>query len=1154
MAHQPAPSKGIMLKRQLAQVPITALAFFTSTSGREYILAGEDSELTIYEGAVHNNSNNTSEPIFRVAVFEDQPIHGIRVSQSCSESRILLWGAARIALFNGLALESGSQPVLLASTTAPDWVYDAAISPFKVGEAVLATAHNEVVHMAYQASSGGGEKLLLGDVVSPSRPMLYVARLRWISEREVLVAAGTVFGDVLVWKYHVDMEDTHTMLFVLRGHEGSIYGLDISPELLTAHNGSSLRLLATCSDDRTIRIWDISEHSTPHESTHATRALETGFKAAESYDELQPASGDGQITPVAVAMGHVSRIWGVRFGVAGESCDLGPKGLSVYSFGEDSTTQRWRLHLDKSQPPPPSSTTAKTTTTTTRTASLVGRLVYEHTYALHNGKHLWARDLKVRSGGRVDILAGGADSKIVVIEDFAAGEEEGVVGTKLMTVDVPDLLQSLARSPRLGISREMISRYDFVREDKILAVTNVGRLCVGNLSTRTWDEVDVAGSEHMAEDLKLCYVLRKVGHGAAVIGTTNGKVFFCLGGRLVLSAELPGRIVEINCLSDTAASSSSSSSSSDSYGSIELLAHLHGSSVSYLLTLDPSGQLLQDHQQITGLDGRFVAVSAARLNSLLIVGSRHGYISLLTLQNQQWRPILDTATRSRDAITSLVPLPSGTASTTTPSSLYVLATSRDGKYRIYHIDTSLSNASLTLLHETSPPFGPMIEGAWFTDGPTPQLILYGFRSKDFVIWNESTREELATVDCGGAHRTFRLDHSAQDPARYRFAYTRTSKLSIYSQARIPHRTVKPGTHGREIRALSSSSSSSPSKRYIASGAEDTSIRIWEYVDKDTDGREGAKQGRGGQTEMRYLACMKAHVTGIQKLRWFQDDYLFSSAGNEEFFVWRVRTVNSAYTGLAVVCEGVFADKSPTGDLRVMDFDVSTGEEGQGIIVTLAFSNSTLKTYEYGDNGSFKLLSAGRYTGACITQLRHLGHRDNRIWITTASTDGHLALWSTKLKEAMLQSYTLREAAPVHQSSIKSLDMIKDNNMYRILTGGDDNAVGLVVLAEGLDKEGNTTYGIASRGIVRRAHAAAINGVALLPNNHDREMSETLGVSVSNDQRVRVWRISTSNPQKIALASCVSSGVADPGDIVAIHRGRMYGVIVGGVGVEAWSVM
>ncbi|KAG6018512.1 hypothetical protein E4U41_003830 [Claviceps citrina] len=242
-----------------------------------------------------------------------------------------------------------------------------------------------------------------------------------------------------------------------------------------------------------------------------------------------------------------------------------------------------------------------------------------------------------------------------------------------------------------------------------------------------------------------------------------------------------------------------------------------------------------------------------------------------------------------------------------------------------------------------------------------------------------------------------------------------------------------------------------------------------------------------------------------------------------------------------------------------------------MLVTLAFSNSSLKTYEYDCRAaSFELLAVGTYTGACLTQVRHLGSAGygsgsgSELHAMTASTDGHLALWVASLDgldaAVGVPSYVLRAAAAVHQSSIKSLDMAMEGTQCRVVTGGDDNAVGFVQIAEVTGTGTGTTYDFVSRSVLRKAHAAAVNGVALLPTGrrHDLGPGEMLCVSVSNDQRIKVWRISMDHdaPQlRVSLVACVSSGVADPGDVAVVcpGLGRPSRIVVGGVGLEVWEM-
>ena len=221
-----------------------------------------------------------------------------------------------------------------------------------------------------------------------------------------------------------------------------------------------------------------------------------------------------------------------------------------------------------------------------------------------------------------------------------------------------------------------------------------------------------------------------------------------------------------------------------------------------------------------------------------------------------------------------------------------------------------------------------------------------------------------------------------------------------------------------------------------------------------------------------------------------------------------------------------------------------------MVISLVLSNSTVRTYLYSSGDGFKLLATGEYLGACLTQVRILSVENDMIQLLTASTDGHVVVWESRRQLEGGLDLRMVIVERMHQSSVKSLSIAAvppppgHQRSWLVITGGDDNALGI------MDLSWDGCFGARSKSRVKGAHAAAVTGTRVIRNKE-----EVVVATVSNDQRVKVWRVTFADGDKgagriqVALLENRYSSVADPGDVEVIAPGRL---MVGGVGMEVWE--
>lgn len=742
-----------------------------------------------------------------------------------------------------------------------------------------------------------------------------------------------------------------------------------------------------------------------------------------------------------------------------------------------------------------------------------------------------------------------------------------------------------------GPNSDAFKTYAWVSDQEFLATTEQGTVLLGTLNARceqdeknktkpdylpqvTWKEIGHEGTLGPS-----CVASSCPEHGVAFLSGRGGNIYFYQHeNRSLVSAYtmLAGKVAYLTA--GTLPRIWNEGSAIDRLDTIGLLITCVDSAIANLLvfgSFDTKGA--PKAQWKLPLPSQFIVTSSCFLTSqkLLILGSRNGnlciyYFSQVTshIGDAKCHEFIDI--HGQDAVTVVQVLPGDAGR------LYILTAGRDGKFAVHRLSLSRQiseefQVDLQTVHTCVPTFGPNIEGACF-DRSTGYLYLWGFRSTQFVVWDASRNKEVMNVECGGAHRNWSYFPLLNGMGGGSFVWTKSSICNIYSQGQSTHRILQAGGHGREIKAMAISpeikTDEGIKKRLIATGAEDTNIGIFEP---------------GGERGLQRVTTLTKHITGIQGLTWSEDGrYLFSAAGCEEFFVWRVRPVPCI--GIGVVCEAQCQRVTASSDLRILGFSVADlSIDTRMYLISMAYSDSSIRIFKFNPASvgqSLQLVLQGSYNTFCLTQSTFIrfGYNDH---LCTASGDGNLQLWSsTDLPEerALVNRENVHQIAengherdarpyqiecyeriPVHQSSIKTmLDLSVFHQEHLVVTGGDDQSLAFTRIHPSSSVERIQGYGTL---VVPNAHASSITALAYLGRTIPRMGQQAMYLSsVGNDQRLKTWLITVYPARKgveglhVKQVSNVYSSIADAAALEVFHdvigHAKLY---VAGVGIESWLV-
>ena len=993
-----------------------------------FLLTGEGQFLRVFNHA-------TGRLLVETQIFHSQCIHGITVYVSSNmdrraeESTLLVWGGRSVRVVRAVFARdpaAGHDALRIscigAETRCSDWILDVAFQPHElksdggissVPSAVLVTGHNEllILRILRDQTISSEYQVLVKSLVAGPRSVLYSAHVLWLSPTLAVVAAGTVFGEVLLWSSRSEgilcrgSYPTAHLLHRFTGHEGSIFGVHISHEILDLETGHPRRLLASCSDDRQIRVWKIPDLNVSISAGQCSPGKDPSQEQDMDFTHSHTAeevSRPGKC--IASGWAHVSRIWSVRFLPHLEEAECPRDSIGLISLGEDATAQRWSLTFR-----------IQSQSAVQLPVEPEAQLKHVSTWDYHSGKNIWSSSLTTYNPSSWVLVTGGADGKIVTYEipqkETAAVGSYVSMDTSIDRVEIIDgnktPIKALTDLPGLGSQQKhvgfdtpfqeptlsgvfsqqhltqdleyntpeldslTVKRYTWVDKDNLLATTVAGQVIIGSLCNTSsahsgcWSQ-SAAAKTPTSVTWELIGQFDILGSYSMLVGVPAYRMVFLSGTDgttyvydhetraihpfLAVHRKASALFAQVIPPSDLTAAKNGQI--------VGLVVGVQGSSTVRVWLLQ------REHTHISRvsldvlrswnleLPSPFLITSVQFVCSfnLLLLGSRNGALTVYDLSSAKETPgnISPRAYFPRlhgeDATTVIlaVPQPPGYGE---HRNLHILTAGRNGTYSIHrlyyqqHAD-KIDEIRLETVHTCSPPMGRNIEGACF-HAVSGDLILWGFRSQHFVVWNETKQIETMSIQCGGSHREW--SYSYDDHESDSLLWTKASKLNLYRQLQPSHRVVQQGGHGREIKALAiftprNVTGNSPTS-LIVTGAEDTSLRLFVHQN-DPASRTNP--------DFRCSGVFRKHTTGIQHLQWCGDTgYLFSSGGFEEFLVWRARRMPGF--GFGMVCEASCPVLGVPLDLRVMSFHVLDMTDKSAVIdqqacflICVIYSDSTIR--------------------------------------------------------------------------------------------------------------------------------------------------------------------------------------------------------------------
>ncbi|XP_021836523.2 uncharacterized protein [Spinacia oleracea] len=803
---------------------ISALCFLhvpSHFSSLPYLLAGSGSQILLFDV-------NLGRQIRSFCVFEGVRVHGIASGLSEENAlsssvtfKVVISGERRVKLFS-LRFQLGSldKPGVRTDLTFlqllprfSHWVLDFGfledgLSSSEEGFRYLAVGCNDnSVHIWDALTSS-----FIFEAICPERCLLYSMKIWGRDFRALLIASGTIFNEIVVWKLvqknrkqpPTDVgqdpdsvfEDMHPLdclhyevdiISKLAGHQGSIFYLSWSSD------GTKL---VSVSDDRSARMW----------ITNAEMDM---------TDDLTKLHGHYSAGPVL--FGHGARIW-----------DCCISDSFIVTAGEDCSCRVWGLDGKEL------------------------RVIKEHI-----GRGIWRC---LYDPNTSLLVTAGFDSAIKVHclhSSFSAVSGESIKGVKereaeVFRVCIPN---SSGQSMLMDSKSEYVRCLKFARKDMIYVATNHGYLYHAKLSesgTVQWteliritEEVPLICMDLFSRNLSEFEDWISVGDGRGIVKVI--KVVFRDGApqvavRISWSAEMERQLLGVYWCK---ALGSGFIFTSNPRGLVKLWKL--SDSVSHDAVRNCDVYLVASFMSPFG--ARIMCLDASVEEEALVCGDLRGNLILFPLSKR----ILHDSSILSIEMTPLTYFKGAHGISTvcsisivrlTSSLVEICSTGGDGCicYLEYNRDQQtvefvgmrhakeLSLVQSFCSYRSSPDDSANISYA------------VGFSSTDFLIWNLLSETKVLQVKCGGWRRPHSYYVGQTPEICSGFAYVKDEIIYVHrywipdGEMKIFPRNLHLQFHGREIHSLCfipddvqcATHFLHPKLSWVATGGEDGTVRLTRY--------------------------------------------------------------------------------------------------------------------------------------------------------------------------------------------------------------------------------------------------------------------------------------------------------------------------------------